>query len=421
MTVKTDGKGFDATGKGFYPEFHALWHLEALGVIDDLTTFESCWWKAASKKIADGEKRVRVVVMDTTVDWAHPNLQGVIDEKAMRDFSGSNQGVKLVRPTDACAAQDETIMTGPTIYGAHGTAVAGLIGARPATVNLQIPERIGLDALPTAPNKDGTRCITLPYAGINPFCTIIPVSLTAAPDPDMVYAALEYVAGLDAQIIVVAAAWDDTDRADKNKQSFDPKEGKWSDVNCLLAAICRDSIVICAAGNAGSDARAYPASLADKIDNLIAVTACDKDGTLLSYAYHPTKGAEGVIATLSTQSERYDNETVLLDPFAAVDPYLKRPEGDKNFPKQRIITLDPRGPRGYNPSVYSYTPPSNGPHLEIGSLYAEFSGTSAATAIAAGLISLAMQSKGKNKGTFQPDNLPKAGELFNLQAALNLF
>lgn len=399
------------TGVGFYPEFPALWHLHALGVVDDLVNFYSKDWEAAEKSALENGP-IRIVVMDTTVDWEHPNLRGVINIQKMRDFSSLNGGEVLVGISKGRATIPRP--TGATVYGAHGTAVAGLIGARPTKVMLQPPDQESLQ-------KDKLREVILPYVGINPFCEIIPVSLTAAPDPDMVHGALAYAASLQPQIIVVAAAWDDTDRAIQDAQSFGKHEGKWSHVNALLSDVCKNSLVLCAAGNSGPGQMAYPACLTGQIPGLIAVTACDIKGEALTYAFDP-KGKPGVIRTLSNQGPSYDRSKVLLDPWAAVDPYLKRPAGNADFPVQRIISLDPRGPGGYNPSPYRYTPPSDGPYLEIGSLYAEFSGTSAATAIAAGLISLAMQAKNatdmkKMKG----EEMPSTATVFDLQAALRLF
>lgn len=399
------------TGVGFYPEFHALWHLQALNVIEDLTTFKSQHWDNAAKN-----EPVRVVVMDTPVDWEHPNLEGAIDKGAMRDFASSDSPELLA--TQGKSGTFTANETAATIYAAHGTAVAGLIGARPAEIELQVPGKVG--PFDTEPSKEFTKDLILPYAGINPFCTIIPVSLTAAPDVDMVMAALRYVLSLKPQIVVIAAAWDDANRALKNMQSFDEAEGKWSDVECLLTTICQTSLVLCAAGNSGPSEMAYPACLANKIPNLIAVTACDASGNPLTYAFD-SANAPGVIATLSTQGTRFDHEEQMLNPWDEVDDYLKRPCAKVGFPAQRIISLDPRGPRGYNPSIYRYTPTTKGPHLEIASLYAEFSGTSAATAIAAGLISLAMQIKnsanighGINQGVAH-------NKVFNINAALSLF
>lgn len=388
-------------GVGFYPEFKALWHLNALGVADT-TSFVSKPWE-----LADGKPKIKVVVMDTTVDWAHPNLVDAINITDMRDFSAKDAEEAVVRPVkgkDPVEAKDGDRITTPTIYGAHGTCVAGLIGARPTKVCLQYPDRP--DEI-TGDTASKLQLTPVPYIGINPFCEIIPVSLTAAPDPAMVIAALNYIAKLKPQIVVVAAAWDHARYQMTAKgpeaamgKSFDANEPGWDEVEKALAKVCKGSLVFCAAGNSGADAMAYPARLSGTIPNLIAVTACDEKGTVLSYALDPdslptSADAPVVIRTLSSDHPRYDRDTIYLDPYAARDPYLKLPDGSADFPQRRIISCDPRGNRGYNPSKYRYTPPTKGPHLELASLFAEFSGTSAATAIAAGLVALAMQEKGE--------------------------
>lgn len=403
MNTQTPTEGLSAApeeGVGFYPEFHALWHLQALGVVQDFADVSHGAWGAV-----DPERRVRVVVMDTPVDWGHPNLIGAINTDLMRDFSSVNAGAPMTGAEGTAEA---------VIYGAHGTAVAGLIGARPSRVVLQLPQRADDTALPPEKRR---REVDLPYAGINPFCEIVPVALTAAPDTEMVLAALRYVETLDADIVVVAAAWDDTPRALADEHSFDPNAPKWSQVEAALQRVARKATVLCAAGNSGPGLMAYPACLAGRVDGLIAVTACDAHGALLTYAYDP-KGQAQVIRTLSTQGPRYDRVQALLDPWAERDASLKLPGNTTAFPAERILSLDPRGPRGYNPSPYRYTPPPDGPHLEIGSLYAAFSGTSAATAIAAGLLSLALQSPQAKAARPGPeDNAMMPGALFDLAQA----
>lgn len=398
----TNDKVDHVKGVGFYPEFKALWHLKALGVVDDLITYDSAEWQKA-----DGKPKIKVVVMDTTVDWAHPNLADAINLEDMRDFSARDTAEKIVRPVKGrppVEAKDGDRITTPTIYGAHGTCVAGLIGARPVMVNLQYPDRPdeNTDGMPSAVSK-----VPLPYIGINPFCEIVPVALTAAPDPAMVKAALDYISQIKPQIVVVAAAWDHARYQMSAKgaepvmgKSFSEEEPDWTVVEDALREVCTTSLVFCAAGNSGADAMAYPARLSGKIPNLIAVTACNQDGDILNYAFDPASLPEAdksrpvIMRTLSSDHPRYDRDTAYLDPYAAVDPYLKIPAGSSKFPARRIISCDPRGNRGYNPSKYRYTPPTSGPHLELASLYAEFSGTSAATAIAAGLVALGMQVKG---------------------------
>ena len=88
MTDAKD-KTFDAgeadeelTGKGFYPAFHGLWHLQTLGVIDDLSDF------AVNNRWSDLKTRnpILVALIDTPVAYDHPNLKGANDLSLMRDF-----------------------------------------------------------------------------------------------------------------------------------------------------------------------------------------------------------------------------------------------------------------------------------------------------------------------------------------------
>jgi subtilisin family serine protease len=182
-------------------------------------------------------------------------------------------------------------------------------------------------------------------------------------------------------------------------KSFSENEPGWDEVEVALKYLCKTSLVFCVAGNSGADAMAYPARLSGTIPNVIAVTACDEQGKILNHAVDPDElsgAAEGAVIrrTLSSDHPRYDRDNVYLDPCAAADIYLKVPKGSDAFPQRHIISCDRRGNRGYTPSKYRSTPPTDGPHLELASLFAAFSGTSAATAIAAGPVSPVMQAKG---------------------------
>lgn len=417
-------------GVGFYPRFNALWHLRDLGVASDIASFKVEGWQGV-----DADSPVRVAMLDTAVAFEHPNLVGAIDLGLMRDFQSDNDGFFVVSPVseadeisrqwviDRVEAKTAAVLrempdsskeaitkkrTLPTPESvgpaAHGTAVAGLIGARPNRIALRLPIEAGNNAFPGGELKGGT---PLPYCGINPFCRIVPVSTSAAPDPAMILAALRYVRLIEARILVIAAAWEDNGRT---TEQIGPQPGKdvpgWKEVDAELERLAEDCIILCAAGNSGREALAYPASLSDRIDNLYAVTACKSDGTAVSYTAKPS-GAHKTLSTLGGEAPRYDRKTDLIDPWAIreFDPGRTynldgtgKPKTDY-VPVQRLISLDPPGPVGANPSPYAYTPKALGEHLDIGSLFAEFNGTSAAVAIAAGLISLVLQSTktGDNK------------------------
>ncbi len=426
----------DLKGTGFYPSTHALWHLKALGVLDDLMTCSSAVWSNLEKSPG---APVRVAIIDTPVAWTHPNLAGVIDRALMRDFSVHDDGAFLVpdlAETDNIAARDALVQItieiaassrgsaddaaifdltralalrivqedtdrkagrpsarppcDPVIYGAHGTALAGLIGARPGMVDLVRPALV-LDSLAPAETKR----VPLPYAGINPFCTIIPISTTAAPDPAMVTSALIYAGMVKADVVVIAAAWDDVVRNAEGDDAIGPE---WDIATQALAILARNAIVLCAAGNSGHQALAYPASLVPTNNGAYAVTACTAQGSGLTYA--PALTGANVVQSLSAEAPHYDRDGALVDPWAERDPVVgyagDDPFLDKTLVREitvpsRLISLDCPGPYGYNPSPFRYTPEPGKPYLEIHSLFCEFSGTSAATAVAAGLVSLALQ------------------------------
>lgn len=427
-------------GKGFRPSFHALWHLKALGVVDDLTNFPGPWAKPKSGTEA------RVVVIDTPVAYDHPNLVCAIDLARMRDFSIHDDGVFVV-PTEAgpikderdklvkdlsgwdgspsakqaiekeTAGKDDRPYCIPRYFGAHGTAIAGLIGARPAKVDLQKPAFIGDPDMPVDPSV--ARPITLPYAGINPFCTIIPITTSASPDPDMVLAALQYAQLIKPDIVVIAAAWENRRHRKEN----------WNKVDRALLELCKGSVVLCAAGNSGDIDLAYPACLSTEENGPIAVTACDSKGTVLAYAPNPTAN-DRVLRTLSSFAEAYSDNGVIWDPWKVADPMIVQPSEDPtmkgkiaDLPAEALISLDVPGPYGYNPSPYRYRPTGNKPHFDIGSLYCRFSGTSASTALAAGLIGLAIQER-RNVGLFadmEPGKLKPTKNLLTHSEVKKLF
>jgi subtilisin family serine protease len=433
-------------GKGFRQAFHALWHLKVLGVVDELSTFGSEAWSEATGPVP------RIAVIDTPVAYTHPNLVGAVDLARMRDFSVYDEGiftVPEVRPSgkvghggfkvpdlnddelklrkelrakiiiDRSKLQDmaaEAMLreigdgtdpptdtrpqATPRFFGAHGTAMAGLIGGRPAEAKCvaanwsKETQAMESDLLPTP----------LPYAGINPFCSIVPISTSAAPEPAMVLGALTYASFIEADIIVIAAAWEDTAEYKRNPSA-------WGEVDAAIANILTQTlpsgkkpIVICAAGNSGKIALAYPACLS-KAGGVLAVTAQNAEGQTLGYAPEVDTNLN-MISVLSSSAVQYDEGALVFDPWqseddaempAKDDPALKA-DMKKALPLEGLISLDVPGPFGYNPSPYAYTPPAVGPHLEIGSLYCHFSGTSAATAVAAGLLSLALQNQSPESG-----------------------
>lgn len=435
-------------GTGRRPQFHALWHLMTLGVVTDLKYFFSDEWSVVNKDLENNQDhQVKVAIIDTMPAYTHPNLAPAIDKNDIYDFSSwpkKKYGCHI--PEDAA----------PHIaFGAHGTAVAGLIAAKPRDgVKLRRPRKFdgagaktGLKDLPDDPTHIG-----LPYAGINPFARIIPIVVSAAPDPAMLAAALECAADVCADIVVIADSWDrggspysDVGYADLSELPVeygtpippDDDAVSWQRAEDMLRILCTKAFVFCAAGNEPRGELVYPASASAPRSGPWAVGACDSDGVDLTYSPRSETVRDGpgnhrLITTLSSEHPRLDTDSQKLDPWAKLDDGLEFPDWlfKAGWPAQDIVATDVPGSAGYNPSPYDFIPyEHDGNHLEIASLYCRFSGSSAATAIAAGLASLAValqRAKDCEPSPTPEGERPYPGpqpgkhELFDLDAAKTL-
>ncbi|MEH7827875.1 S8 family serine peptidase [Gemmobacter denitrificans] len=400
------------TGTGIYPEYPALWHLVQSGVVSDLTSFASPAWDEAAQAATP---RV-VALIDTAVAWDHPNLRGAIDQALMRDFSVVDEGAFVLADTalsaddlarrqavlaamqpgvpgadtllDAMRAtagqHDPALVAADPVFGAHGTAMAGLIGGRPvAGALLRRPDRHLPDGSVIAGADDP---VALPYAGVHPLCRIVPIVTTGAPDPGMWRAAFAYADLIGADVVACASMLD-----------FDASDPGWQAADTTIRAVGARRVILAAAGN-DPTGLAYPASLRGQ-DRILAVAATTRDGVAAPYA---PGGAS--FHALSGDSLSLDAAVVIYDPHARPDPAGAVLLPDQTVPRpmqlEDLVTTDVPGPFGYNPSPFPHVPGAalaggmGDWHHEIGSLYARFSGTSAATALAAGLAALAMASTG---------------------------
>lgn len=422
---------------GYTPPNHGLWHLAATGVVDNMKEFRSEAWEAAQKS-----DPVRIALLDTPVAANHPNLVGAIDLGLMRDFSVRETGAfpyheqndekqflscedkksreKILEIADEYkgkdhnnllmkAISDERENAYPTVtydaFNAHGTGMSGLIGGRPSTCEIIAPVIVGQEEYKSDYiNKIETE---LPYCGVNPFSTIIPISLPTAPTVATVLNALRYAQYVKAEIIVIVSSW----------QSQHQDED-WNEVEEVLKEISEDGIIIlCAAGNEGDISDVYPSKLSNKegLKNLYTVTACDEKGKVLSYAPKFEADNAKALKSLSAESSRYDRDEVVLSPWEYTNPIFQVPSTDaEHFHYKHIISVDVPGRYGYSPSGFHYDPIKKGVHLETNSLYCSFSGTSAATAIAAGLVSLAIKMKKRDSGN-------ENSQFFDLKKAIALF
>jgi hypothetical protein len=474
----------EAPGRGYghYPSYHALWHLREIGVVPDLRSFESPAWDAAEARLFSGARRTRVALIDTSVAFRHPNLEGAILTPLMIDFFSARYGTfpapddgdaLLAAALDTAGAKADALEDGKVrellerlhghlggeyraaaradwraprrvspatspIFSAHGTAMAGLIGARPRgpdEVRLVETAHVGgRGAQPSPPPPD---VFGFPYAGVDPFCEIVPISTSFEPDPEQLLLAMLYAWLIDADIIVLARDFPDPLGSpitgtpgpepgvphEAERQALraaypavlgDEELRQWAALRALTLQLSRHVPLVCAAGNGGDTTMILPAALAAPDNGIVAVGARAATGNRAGYST-TGRGAEGApligLYAPSGDGERLDEEVQRLDTadpgFRPEDhsseyfgrlgvqhpalPKAQAPEVTPSiFATQEIVTTDVPGAAGYNISAFSQFTTTGGSILDYRSYYCRFSGTSAAAAIAAGMLSLAM-------------------------------
>lgn len=471
-----DGPG---AGYGHYPSYHALWHLREIGVVTDLRTFASEAWDAAEARLGATGRRTRVALIDTSVAYGHPNLKGAIATDLMIDFFSARLGTfpkpggddldevfagakhkagglpdprvralfeelcaHLPQERKAAAQADWQTprrvqpATSPTFSG-HGTAMAGLIGARPKRDGLKPvnTRHVGGDeGQPAAPAPDRPG---FPYVGVDPFCEIVPISTSFDPDPEQLLLAMLYAWLIDADVIVLARDFPDPTmspithrlgvelgtaplqdqwllRAALPVEPSDDELALWEALRAFTLHASQTVPIVCASGNGGDRTMILPASLAAPDNGVIAVgsraatkfqagyvsAGLRSDGTSALTLYAPSGDGE----RLDSESQRIDTADPGFRPGDHGSEYLSRlgiqhpaladqeppDETASIFATQEIISTDVPGAAGYNSSAFSRFTTPDGSILDYRSYYCRFSGTSAAAAIAAGMLSLAI-------------------------------
>lgn len=404
-------------GINSYPEYRALWHLHAIGVLDSADGYASRAWDIA----ANAERPVTVALIDTSVAFRHPCLEN-IDEVRMVDFSVHAEGAFVV-PFEELGSQNEkdertALNLGPVEgkstsfpgFSGHGTAMAGLIAGRPKQVPLHVPARV----TPSGIVEATTRSVMLPYAGVNPFCKLVPISTSSDPNPDVLLAAFNYADAIDADVIVFAtelippntldAATPEQEREATSDQKLDAAQAQdqaafeagnagRKALSERLLQIGQTRFIVCAAGNSGSEQSAFPASLSKPENKIISVGAVASEGSKTPYS------ALARVYGPSGDETRLDRKEFRIDPYVDVPAGRPALVDDVDVTEASIFELvstDVPGPYGYNPSPFQHTPDDNldALHLDVASLFCRFSGTSGASAVVGGLIALAVQNYG---------------------------
>ena len=401
--------------------YDSLWHLVALGVLTPDHAPDG-WWPD------DVSCPARVVMIDTSVAMDHPNLADAINRDLAFDLFSTRLGAfaglqgaatigargfgnasGLVAGLPGCQtllaelmqrlAPDQPPLLGGVqpatgaLFSGHGTAIAGLIGARPAMVSRAAAH---LDA-------GDDPLLSLPYCGVDPTCEIVPVSTNFDDDPEQLILAFLYADLVKADVIVLPRGIPDPFRRAPELFAMDlgnatlgdlvqpcPVSDRdralWEELAELIVKLSLRRPIICAAGNDNEDDGIYPASLASDHNGVIAVGAVNAKGWPCSFS--PVSGL--TLWAPSSDGTRFDSAEVRLDMRQPRYDQLGIPANTHNdrFSALQIISTDVPGQGGYAASPYDGPEPDDGLR-EYGSYFCRFGGTSAACAIVAGLLSLA--------------------------------
>lgn len=402
-------------GSEIYPEYSALWHLESIGVLEAL--------RGGARPAVDA-RTSRVAIIDTSVAVAHPCLTEAVNRDLAIDFFSNRLGAfpylgegrpfDAVIPNLATEIADDLPLSlallheltdrltpgeaahvngvAPTTsadFSNHGTAIAGLVGARP-TVTQIAPDYRTQD--PTAID------VPLPYCGTDPFCELVPISTNFDTDPEALILALLYAEIIDASVVLIPRSFPDPFRTQGSipvdldlleaalPARPSPRErALWEELAQLLVAVSIRRPIICAAGNYQEVGGIYPANLAGEYNGIISVGAVNAKGLVAGYSTN-----QGItIMAPSNDAETYDRVSVRLDEQDVdfLDRRCPAQNDNGSFSHFEIVSTDVPGSHGYSHGPFSSAEPAEGLR-EFGSHFCRFGGTSAASAIVAGFVSL---------------------------------
>ena len=443
----TNGIG---TGREVYSDYDALWHLVCMGVIGEDHAAVS-----GATAVAKGAP-TRVAMIDVSVAVDHPNLADAINRDLAFDvfstrlgafpyrtpqngdtterlgaieINGSTQVAEdlpevakiLAELIDRLSPSEQTRIDGisPAVmpeFSGHGTAIAGLIGARPTCQPL---------------SGDAGKTIPLPYRGVDPDCEIVPISTNFDLDPEVLIVAFLYAELIDADVIVLPRIIPDPDRTTPELRhtkvgektldtlvSPDTQTERhktlWGELAQLIINVSMNRPVVCAGGNANESDGIYPANLANDGNGIISVGAVNAKGYRSGFSAlnNPT-----VIAP-SNDSEVFDADEVRLDEQRHDYSSKGVPSNNENYKFSHfdVISTDVPGVYGYSRSPFR----SNEPDLsvrEFGSYYCRFGGTSASSALVAGYLALGQSSGAVDKSA---DGLEKKAWLLSRCATVTM-
>ncbi|WP_371227336.1 S8 family serine peptidase [Roseovarius sp. 2305UL8-3] len=417
------------TGQQAYPQYDALWHLRTLGVLDENDA-------PVDWSVNPPVKPTRIAVIDTSAAVQHPNLQGVINKSLSLDFFSARLGsfpylpkdqetlgnLDLNWETDIADGLPHTVQLlaelvdrlshdakphfkdiQPCVspfFSAHGTSIAGLVGARPCITTQLTPKG---EPVP----------LPLPYTGVDPMCEIVQISANFDPEPEGLILAFLYAELIGADVVLLPRNISDPYRfvpelgdihlgdeslTDLVRQTSATQEEAelWSELAALIVNVSQTRPVVCAAGNANEENAIYPANLASEHNGIISVGSVNAKGFRSSYSV--TRNI--TVMAPSNDGEAFDAAEVRLDEQDPLYDPIGVPVKNSNhkYSSYDVISTDVPGPAGYSDSPYHHAT-KDGSLREFGSYFCRFGGTSAASALVAGFLSLGRSTKSYEGGS----------------------
>ncbi|CAD7054204.1 peptidase S8 [Pseudorhizobium endolithicum] len=315
------------------------------------------------------------------------------------------------------------------LFGAHGTACAGLIAGEPAAIasgtgEVTIPETLFAEPGPEAePNRNRN---VLPYFGVDPFSRLISIRTSFDADPAQFICAFLYAYQQQADVIVLPRGLPDPENSRlepkaelttdaglyQNRlmedlvkrlslageaEELDPKSPQptesgrrlWRILRHVILGVSRKIPIVCAAGNSGESQLIYPANLAEDDNGIIAVGAVTVEGFRSGYSNY---GHGLTLVAPSDDQEVINRHQLRVDqqsPFHARHAHVAGPAKEYRYSGLGLLTTDLPGCWGYErgDDPWSSLPLEDNPGIG-GGYYTNFGGTSGASALIGGICSL---------------------------------
>lgn len=407
----------NASGK-FY-----LWHLANINLVGKVDK------PSPPPEWTGGLPEIKVAIIDSGCATGHPNLPKSAITPALDLAVNPKGAVYSQTNADAIAAAWKTIgerlrklgvseippdiglliedmaASSPEVFdvadpaeqfAAHGTACAGLVAGRTLK-----------DAAAKARGMSYDDKVVLNYFGVNPFATIIPVATGYNHEIEPVTRALLHAIGMGADVILLPRSvyhWSKEagvgGKSNLRRTRFDdpesPLKAEQETFEKLIGLLAPLLPIVLAAGNDGLGVIAYPASLVDKGDafaDLIVAGAANSNGRRSSYSSGLSTAGVAVFAP-SDDEERIDANGAWFNPDDDLGKQMSQLGlgNIRHYSPYGVLALDVPGRLG-GPDLGDKRP------MQLRDLYTIFGGTSAASAIVAGLASLVAATRRKKDET----------------------